>query len=94
MVNNVLQYIYDINGSIIDQNLGSAKRLSNLVSTFQVVAPFPATDSCIATVQYSSGNTDIIFLRIAKDINNNIKKGSDVIDQSQTYYQDVVNYNV
>lgn len=94
MVNNVLQYIYDINGSIIDQNLGSAKRLSNLVSTFQVVAPFPATDSCIATVQYATGSTDIIFLRIAKDINNNIKKGSDVIDESHTYYQDVVNYNV
>ena len=94
MINNVLQYIYNVTGSLIDQNLGSAKRLSNLVSTLQVISPLPETDSCMATTMYATGRQDTIFLRIAKNNDGTIKKGSQVVDPSKQYYQTVANYNV
>lgn len=90
MIKNLLQFIYNVDGTLIDKSLTSVRAHSNYVNTIQIVAPWPLTDAISA--EYTLYNTPIKQLQDYARLATNIIDGSsvlgkDVINNDKPYYQ-------
>ena len=96
MIKNVLQIIYNNDGSLIDKELRSVRAYSNYTNVIQVIAPWDI--SVLITLDYTLYNHKKIkiqdYSKLAKDINGNYIKGKDVISPLKPYFQTVKDWNV
>lgn len=88
MATNVLQFIYNADGSLLDKVNPFIASNNQAANNIQIIAPFPASDS--VAVNYYLRNARISnytqYLRLLKDTNGNIVYAKDVVSPSKNYY--------
>ena len=96
MATNVIQLIYNADGSLLDKVNPFIASNNQAANNIQIIAPFPASDSI--SVNYYLRNARVTnytqYLRMLKDTNGNIVYGKDIVDPSKYYYQVVKDWNV
>ena len=96
MATNVLQFIYNADGSLLDKVNPFIASNNQAANNIQIIAPFPASDS--VAVNYYLRNARISnytqYLRLLKDTSGNIIYARDIVSPSKPYYQTVKDWNV
>ena len=89
MIKNISQFIYNVDGSLIDKNLSSIRAHSNHVTIIQMVAPWPSSE--LITVEYSLRNRESLklydYFRVVKNNQGEFLTGKDVISPEKPYFQ-------
>lgn len=88
MVNNVIRFIVDANGNLLEQPQGRFRANNNTVDKVQFIAPFDITDSVSMTFTKPSF-PDLTQYNVITTY-----KGADVVEETNPLYQDVAEYNV
>jgi len=96
MATNVLQFIYNADGSLLDKVNPFIASNNQAANNIQIISPFPASDS--VSVNYYLRNARISnytqYARLLKDTSGNIVYARDVVSPSKPYYQTVKDWNV
>ena len=96
MATNVIQLIYNADGSLLDKVNPFIASNNQAANNIQIIAPFPASDSI--SVNYYLRNARVTnytqYLRLLKDTNSQLVYGKDIVDPSKNYYQTVKDWNV
>ena len=96
MIKNILQFIYNLDGSLIDKNLTSVRAHSNYMNVIQIIAPWPASDSI--SVEYTLYNSGMKKLqdhsKLARNASGEALLGKDVIPTGKAYFQTVKEWYV
>jgi hypothetical protein len=96
MATNVLQFIYNADGSLLDKVNPFIASNNQAANNVQIIAPFPASDS--VSINYYLRNARISnytqYARLLKDTNGAMVYARDVVSPSKHYYQLVKDWNV
>lgn len=96
MATNVLQFIYNADGSLLDKVNPFIASNNQAANNVQIIAPFPASDS--VAVNYYLRNARISnytqYARLLKDTSGNMVYAKDIVSPSKPYYQTVKDWNV
>jgi hypothetical protein len=87
MVNNVIRFIVDISGNILEQQ-GEFRANNNASNKVQFVSPFPIDDGVSVTFTKPSHADKVTYLMATS------YKGADVVEDTNSLYQDVAEWNV
>lgn len=96
MSTNVLQFIYNADGSLLDKVNPFIASNNQAANNIQIIAPFPASDS--VSINFYLRNARISnytqYARLLKDTSGNIIHAKDIVSPSKPYYQTVKDWNV
>lgn len=88
---NRIQFIYNLDGALLDKNVPNIRAYSNYAYTMQIIAPFPS--SVLITAEYALRNRESLklydYFRVVKASDGSYLLGKDVIAESKAYYQTV-----
>jgi len=96
MSTNVLQFIYNADGSLLDKVNPFIASNNQAANNIQIIAPFPNSDS--VSINFYLRNARLTnytqYTRLLKDNNGESVYGKDIVSPSKPYYQLVKDWNV
>ena len=96
MANNVIQLIYNVDGSLIDKVNSFISSNNQAANTIQVITPHPSSDSL--SINYYLRNARITnytqYLRLLKDREGQTVLAKDIVSPLKPYYQMIKDWYV